>query len=115
MVRIKAQIQSFLPKQYAPSVSFIILVKKRYIITLLLLIYILVIASTYFSLNGEAARESETMTIVKHFYNLMYDCTCTALHIIQHAMNIGVCLVGEKWVKSYCSTFHFYLINIIKP
>jgi hypothetical protein len=40
-------------------------------------------------LNGEAARESETMTIVKLFYNLMYECTCTALHIIQHAMNLG--------------------------
>jgi hypothetical protein len=26
-----------------------------------------------------------------------------------------VCLVGEKWVKSYCSTFHFYLTNIIQP
>jgi hypothetical protein len=26
---------------------------------------------------------------------------------------LGVCLVGEKWVKSYCSTFRFYLTNII--
>jgi hypothetical protein len=25
-----------------------------------------------------------------------------------------LCLVGEKWVKSYCGTFHLYLTNIIR-
>jgi hypothetical protein len=25
------------------------------------------------------------------------------------------CLVGEKWAKNYCSTFRFYLTNIILP
>jgi hypothetical protein len=28
---------------------------------------------------------------------------------------LWVCLDGEKWVKSYCSTFRFYLTNIIQP
>jgi hypothetical protein len=31
------------------------------------------------------------------------------------AVEVGVCLVGEKLVKSYCSTFCFYLIKFLRP
>jgi uncharacterized membrane protein len=40
---------------------------------------------------------------------------CLALFIIFEIIVFGVCLVGGKWVKNYCSIFRFYLTNIIQP
>jgi hypothetical protein len=37
-------------------------------------------------------------------------CCCVCVHA-----SLRVCLVGEKLVKSYCSTFRFYLAKFLQP